>query len=244
MKRPLIPIILTVLLAVVAGTAVFLYVAGVDDRALADQQAASVLLTDERVERGTTLADARQTGLVRQVDVAADLAPVGALDATDPSASALVFLDDLPAGQMVLQASVGTDVEDEPAIEVPDGQMAVSVLLEDPAKVGAFLRPGSRVAIFNTFAAPGTGEGTEVIFETRPLLDDVTVLAVGTVTRSGVEQATEEEWQAQLVTVAVTQEQAERLVHATRTGALHFALLGREAAVTTSEGVSDLTLFP
>lgn len=244
MKRPLIPVILTILLAVVAGTAVFLYVAGVDDRALADQQAARVLVTDEMVERGTTLADARAAGLVREADVAADLAPVGALEAADPTASSLVFLADMPAGQTVLQASVGTAVEDVPAIEVPDSQMAVSVLLEDPAKVGAFLRPGSRVAIFNTFAVPRSGEGEDVIFETRPLLDDVTVLAVGTVTRSGAEEATEEAWQAQLVTVAVTQGQAERLVHATRTGALHFALLGREAAVTTSEGVSDITLFP
>lgn len=243
MKRPLLPIAVTLVLALGAGTAAFVYVAGADDRALADQQAATILVTEADVLRGTTLVEARAAGLVTEATIAADLRPATAVDASAVDASSLVFLADLPAGQTVLQASVGSAVEELPAIEVPEGQMAVSVLLEDPAKVGAFLRPGSRVAIFDTFAEP-TAPAEDPIFRTRPLLDDVTVLAVGSVTRTQAQQAAEDAWNEQLVTLAVTQEQAERLVHATRTGALHFALLGEGASVAPSAGVNDLTLFP
>lgn len=243
MRKPLIPITVTLLLALGAGVAVFWFVVGADDRALADQEAATMLVTQDVVPAGTPLGVAIDDGLIAQTSVPADLRPSTAISTVDASNTALVALADIPAGQTVLQPSVGTTVDEPPAITVPEGQMAVSVVLEDPAKVGAFLRPGSRVAIFDTYAVPGTEDSVDAIFETRPLLDDITVLAVGTVTRDSADQATEDSWSAQLVTVAVTQEQAQRLVHATRTGALHFALLGEGTVLTPSEGVNDRTLF-
>lgn len=244
MKRPILPIVLTILLALGAGAAVFWYVTGAEQRALAEQQVATILVTQDAVPEGTTLGQAVSEGLITETAIPERLRPSTALGALDAQTTELVVLSDLPAGQTVMSASVGLAVEEEWPIEVPEGQMAVSVLLDDPSKVGAFLRPGSHVAIFDTYAVPGTGETADAVFETRPLLDDVAVLAVGAVTRVGADSATQEAWDAQLVTVAVTQEQAERLVHATRTGALHFALLGEGTLLKPSAGVSDLTLFP
>jgi pilus assembly protein CpaB len=242
-KKPLLPITLTILLALGAGIVTFLVIAGANERAMADQESATILVTQDAVPEGMTLRAARDEGLITETTIPADLRPATALGPINQVNPTLVALAEIPAGQTVMEASVGTAVEQSPAIMVPEGQMAVSVVLDDPAKVGAFLRPGSRVAIFDTFAVPGTQDSTDAIFETRPLLDDITVIAVGTVTGDRADEATEDSWSAQLVTVAVTQEQAQRLVHATRTGALHFALLGEGTVLSPTEGVNDRTLF-
>jgi pilus assembly protein CpaB len=121
--------------------------------------------------------------------------------------------------------------------------MAVTVQLEDPAKVGAFLRPGSRVAVFDTFETTEGQEEAMTRRTTRPLLADVTVLAVGAVPESGEEGAAADTWAAPLVTVAVDQQQAERLVHAARTGQLYFALLGEGTQVRMNSVVTDSGLF-
>lgn len=245
MKRPLIPVLLTLLLAVAAGGAVFVFLMSADTRAMAEQEVAAILVAEQDVPEGTPVSDARQTGLISETTVPADLKPATALDPSDPLTGSLVFVSGLPAGQTVLSAAVGTEVPSTAAIQIPPGQMALSVLLDDPAKVGAFLRPGSRVAVFDTFAVPGSADEGDALFETRVLLDDVEVIAIGSATRTDVADAGDGgDWTAQLVTLAVTQEQAERLVHATRTGALHFALLGEETSLTVSDGVNDVTLFP
>lgn len=245
MKRPLIPVLVTIVLALAAGGAVFLLLMSADSRAMAEREVATVLLAEQDVPEGTGVAYAKESGLLSEATVPTDLMPADALDPSDPATAGLVFVSSLPAGQMVLRAAVGTELPSTAAIDVPPGQMALSVLLDDPAKVGAFLRPGSRVAVFDTFAVPGSADAGEPLFETRVLLDDVEVIAVGSATRTDDAAADEEgDWTAQLVTLAVTQDQAERLVHATRTGALHFALLGEDTDLTASEGVSDVTLFP
>lgn len=243
MKRPVLPIVIAVFLAVAAGAIVFWFVTSAEDRALAQQDVATVVVTTDVVPEGTTLAEAEAAGLLETTSVPARLRPASALAGIDGANGSLVVLADLPAGQQVLQAAVGSEVVRDRPIEVPDGQMAVSVLLDDPSKVGAFLRPGSHVAVFDTFAVESDDPLSPVGFQTRVLLDDVVVLAVGAVTRSGEDAAQSDAWEAQLVTVAVTQDQAERLVHAARTGALHFALLGETTELMPTAGVSDETLF-
>jgi len=46
-----------------------------------------------------------------------------------------------------------------------------------------------------------------------------------------------------LFTLSVTQADAERLVHAARTGTLTFALLGPETTATPGAGTDDRTIF-
>lgn len=249
MKRPVLAIVVAVVLALAAGVLVFAYVSGADSRALEQQEVATVVVARDAVPAGMSLAEAQSEGLLITETVPMRMRPGSAIAAVDTTNGDLVAMAPLPAGQIILATAVGAEVPQAEAIEVPDGQMAVSVLLDDPSKVGAFLRPGSRVAIFDTYAvetdqeaADGTVATTNV-FRTRPLLDDVLVLAVGAVTRAQADSAESQAWDAQLVTLALTQDQAERLVHATRTGALHFALLGETTQLTPSAGVTDQNLF-
>ena len=121
--------------------------------------------------------------------------------------------------------------------------MAVSVLLDDPAKVGPFLRPGSIIAIFETITQPAKTPGAPSLRTTRLLLDRAEVLAVGPVTQQQQADAADDAWQARLVTVAVDQLQAEKLVQGIQTGTPYMALLGENTVVHQTAGVNDSDLF-
>ena len=97
--------------------------------------------------------------------------------------------------------------------------------------------------VFDTITLPNENTDAPPIRATRLLLDRVLVLAVGPVTERQAESAEAEEWQAQLVTMALDQVQAQKLIHGIETGALYMALLGENTTLKPSVGVSDADLF-
>lgn len=243
MKRPVIPIVLALVLAIGAGVAVFFYARSTENRVLAEQQPVSVLVSTDTIPAGTSLGQAQADGLVTQTQVSEKLRPAQGIESVTTENRALVALADVPGGQMLLSSSFGVAPEQAVAIRVPDGLMAVTVQLEDPQKVGAFLRPGSQIAVFDTVRLPTEDPGAVPVFATRPLVDRVEVLAVGAVTEQQEATATADAWTARLVTVAVDQAQAEKLVHGAQTGVLTMALLGENTTLTPSVGVTDTDLF-
>lgn len=243
MKHPVLALVIAFVLALGAGAAVYWYAAGAQSRALAAQSPVTVLTTLDVIPLGMSLAAADSGGLVGRVEVPEDLAPVGAISDIDPENGALLALADIPNGQILMSGQFAAALPQSMPIEIPPGMMAVTVQFEDPAKVGSFLRPGTHVAVMDTYIEPGAAADAEPVKATRPLLGDVLVLAVGTTPESGETTASADAWTAPLVTLAVDQGQAERLVHAARTGQLYLALLGDDAVIKASSGVSDTNLF-
>lgn len=88
---------------------------------------------------------------------------------------------------------------------------------------------------------------------TRVLLPRVEVIAVGTFGTDGVtsnqvqqngDKSTQQNSGGQIIiTVAVNQADAERLIHATSTGALYLALLTDSSDVKPDNGVDNSSLF-
>ncbi|NDC79283.1 MAG: hypothetical protein EBZ67_15655 [Chitinophagia bacterium] len=150
MKKPIIPVLIAILLAIGAGVAVYAFARSADERAVAQQQPVPVLVSAALVPAGTTLQAALADGLIEQSVVPQALRPVTALAGVTQSTAALVATADLPAGQVILDGAFAADLPDIAPIDIPDGQLAVSVLLEAPAKVGSFLRPGSSIAVYDT----------------------------------------------------------------------------------------------
>lgn len=243
MKRPVIPIILAIVLAIGAGAAVYFYARSAENRALEAEAATPALVSAAVIPAGTSLAQAQADGLITPTQVSQRLRPADAIASVNAGNSSLVALGDVPAGQILLSTGFGEAPRQVAALPVPDGLMAVTLQLEDPDKVGAFLRPGSEVAVFDTIGRPALEPGQIVTYETRPLLSRVLVLAVGSTGEAQESAAPSEEWAARLVTLAVDQPQAERLVHASHTGALTLALLSDSTTLTPSIGVTDETLF-
>ena len=121
------------------------------------------------------------------------------------------------------------------AITVPAGKVAISVSLEDPNRVGAFVTPGTSITIFDSYQLKklGTDEATKQYNEldiraTSVLLTKVSVIGIGTTSLSGAVSApapaddsgkvaaptTNTPVQSYLVTVAVSPLEALKLVHA------------------------------
>ena len=137
--------------------------------------------------------------------------------------STLLAVSDIQPGEYVLAARFGQTPVGTKAINVPAGQVAVSLQLGDPARVGSFVTPGSRVVLFDSFDAPAGS--TDTGKSTRVLLDDVLVIAIGqtslTPVASDAGAPAPVAESGALMTVAVTPADALHLVHGNQTGQIY-----------------------
>jgi pilus assembly protein CpaB len=252
MGRRIVAIFAAALVALLGATAVLFYARGADARAIASQQPHSVYVVKSLVPAGTTLKDAVQNGLIVKTSVAEKGVPLGALGGVDSSNGGLFSLSDIQPGEFVLTDRFGTKPIGTKAIEVPAGQVAVSVSLTDPARVGTFLTPGSKVVLFDSYqsattAGASSAQGTTT--QTRVLLDDVLVIAVGAASLTPAPSATKSGDAAAapvagaLLTFAVTPADAVRLVQGIQTGSLYAALRGSDAKIDLGKVVSSTSLF-
>ena len=252
MGRRIVAIFAAAIVALVGVTAVLLYARGADARAVASQQPVNVYVAKSLVPSGTTLKDSVQSGLIIKTSVAAKGVPLGALTGVDGSNGTLFALSDIQPGEFVLTDRFGVKPVGTKAIEVPAGQVAVSISLSDPARVGTFLTPGSHVVLFDSYDSVGAKSEADAAAtgtQTRVLLDDVLVIAMGeaSLTPAASAPSGEEEAPAPvagaLLTVAVTPADAVRLVHGIQTGRLYAALRGTDAKIDLGKVVTQTSLF-
>lgn len=254
MGRRVLAVLAAVVVALIGVVAVLVYAQGADSRAVADQRPQTVFMAEKLVPSGTSAADAVAQGLIVPTQVAAKGVPIGALSKVDDATGKLLALTDIAPGEFVASSRFGTTPLGQKAIQVPDGQIAISISLSDPARVGAFLTPGSRIVIYDTYtptsaAAPGGAGGAAAASkETQVLLDDVLVIAVGAISltppanANGGEQA-QAQTAGALVTVALPPATAAKLVHGIQTGILYAGLRGTDTKANLGQIVTDATLF-
>jgi pilus assembly protein CpaB len=257
MGRRIIAIFGAALLALVGVAAVLLYARGADARAVAAQQPSDVYVATRGVTSGTALKDAVKSGALIKTSVAAKGRPSGALTSVTDANSNLLALTDIQPGEYVLAGRFGTTPTGSKAIEVPAGMVAVSVELSDPARVGTFVTPGTRIAIFNSYQVKAIGDDAKSkslneadVQGTSVLLDDVLVIAMGdtaltpgATSGGGDESGAKTSAPSFLVTVAVSPQDAARLVHGINTGDLYAALRGADVNMSNVPRVDDLNLF-
>ena len=251
MRRRILAIIAAAVVALVGVSSVVLYAKGADARAAAAQEPRTVFVAKEAVPTGTKLKDAVSGGQLVKTSLAAKGVPAGALAEVTATNENLYALTDIAPGEYVLEARFGAQPQGVKAISVPEGQVAVSISLSDPARVGTFMTPGSRVVLFDTFEAAAAKGAEGAGTQTRVLLDDVLVIAMGATSLTPTPKATEGADDAAaapaqagaLLTVAVTPDDAVRLVHGIQTGQLYAALRGDDAKVDTRVAVTSASLF-
>jgi len=269
MKSRIVAVTLAVLLALLGTVAVFAYVHKADQRAVAGQRAVEVYVAKSAVPAGTTLKDAVDQSLIVKELIAAKAVPASSLTDVSSSNESQVAVSEISPGELVLADRFGAQVVSSSGLSIPKGMMAVSVALTDPARVGQFVTVGSDIAVFDTFNVQTadkkgiTPSGDHIADNyvrtraTRVLLPRVQVLAVGATTSqsqsssdqgtapNGAQNVSNNETNAQqtLLTLAVTQTEAAKLVQAIQTGTLYLALLTDSSQVTTGAGVNDRNLF-
>lgn len=266
MKRRLVIIVLALILAAVGTSGVLAYARGANARAIAGMKAVSVLVAQKTIPAGTAAGAALHGGLLASQTLPASSVPANALSTITPDMSPLVLSTDLQPGQLLLRPMLVTAAQTTSGLAIPPGMLALTVSFCLPEVVAGSVVAGSQVAIFDTVgfssagtitAGPGcTGAHTQIdgTIKTRVVLTRVLVLSVGTApagttstsTTSSALSGSSSSSSGQagtLVTLAVTQAQAEQLIQMTETGMPYLALLTTNSH-TTSDAGRLLTVHP
>jgi len=246
MGRRLMAVLAAVVVGLIGVVSVMFYANGADARAVAEQKPQTVFVAKELVPTGTSAADAVAKGLLVPTQIAAKGVPAGALHTVDDATGKLLALTDIAPGEFVVASRFGTTPLGQKAISVPDGQVAISLSLPDPARVGAFVTPGSRIVLYDTYVPAAGAKGAVAgVKSTRVLLDDVLVIAMGSTSLTPPAGGGETPAAAAgaLVTVALPPATAAKLVHGIQTGTLYAGLRGTDTRTNLAQVVSDATLF-
>ncbi len=198
----------------------------------------TVAIATKRLAAGTSGARMRDQKLVRFERVPRALAPADVLSAIGPEFDKQVLTSNIAAGQMLLKANFGAPSGVTSGLPIEDGKIAVTVQTGVPEQVAGFVQVGAQIAIFLTYNVvdkDGTRTGLE---RTRVLLPRVEVLAIGTYQVSASATSTSRSG-ALMITVAVTQADAERLIEGLNHGTLYLGLLTDSADVRSGPGVDD-----
>jgi pilus assembly protein CpaB len=264
MKRRGLTITLAVLLAVIGTAGVLVYVKHANARALAGQRAVTVVIAKSLIPSGTSAGDAQDQGLLETETLPAASVPADALTAVTPAVSALVTDADLQPGQLLLRPMLVTAAQVTDGLAIPSGMVAVSILFCVPEAVAGNLHAGSQVAVFDT-VVKGTSNVTAQAAcsgphqsvsgdtaQTKLILPKVTVLSVGSSSASGQggsqsggalggssSSSGSSTQNSELVTVAVSQNDAERVIALTEDGLPYLALVNASSGLsTTTTGIS------
>ena len=243
MTRRLLTIVLAIVLAVIGTGAVLLYVRQADQRALNGVKAVSVLVATQQIPAGTTVQTALTDGLLSRQQLPAESVPPDAVNSL-AGIGGLVLSAQLASGQLLLRPMLVTALATGVSLPVPKGKVAIAVSMCVPKAVAGFIQPGSTIAVFNTFftGGPVTASCSSEDWShahnihTRLVLNMVQVLAVGQATAANIGQATSTAFGQTdspstssqgsiLITVAVDQADAERLIEIAEAHVPYLALV-------------------
>jgi pilus assembly protein CpaB len=240
MDRRKILLLVAAVIAAVGTLLVFLYVRGADSRADQRYDAVQVLRVVKPIAAGETVEAAQAAGKIESGSVSKkDLLP-DALTGTEPIAGKIAVTSMYPGEQLIASKFGAAGASN--GLAIPKGKIAISVNLSDPARVAGFVNPGAKVAIFLSSSGDNGGY-------TRLLLPSVQVIGAGTTTvvsttttdATGAQVA--EQLPKTLLTLAVSQPEAEKVLFASTSGELTFGLLNADSQVAPSQGVNNVNLF-
>jgi pilus assembly protein CpaB len=260
MDRRRVLLIVALVVAVLGASLTFLYVRNADTRAEEKFVTVDVLRATAVINPGETIEDAQAAGKLALQSTPNDQLLSGYQTTTD-ALTGRVALTTIYPGEQVIDAKFGDSASVQSSLQIPDGQIAISVNLTDTARVAGFVNPGSNVAIFvsGTLSATGQtataegGDGTAPAVADVPitqlLLPRVTVLGVGsttpvsTTTTDETGASTTEQLPRTLMTLALDQKDAERVIYAAANGELAFALLTDKSTVAPAPPVTAADLL-
>ena len=244
MARRSVLLVVALVIALLGTGLIVLYVKGIDSRATAGQELVEVLVATDVIDTGETVASAMEAGKFEKGNVRRDDLVEGAIASTTEIQD-LVALGTVFPGEQIVARRFGALGESE-SLVIPDNKIALSVELTDPERVAGFVNPGSEVAVFVSadLANLLPDGGTQALGpRTQLLLPRALVIGVGTTsvtprTTTVDGEAVTEDLPRTILTLALDQDDAEKLIFADRNGDLNFALLTGDSKVGKSRGVT------
>jgi pilus assembly protein CpaB len=250
MTRRILAILVAIVFGAIGTGGLLLYAATADERARSNIEAVTVAVAAKRIPVGTSGARIRAEAMVRLEQVPRVAMPSDALPEISAELDRLVLSSTVEPGQILLSAMFSESSNVTSGLNLPDGTMAVTVETGVPEQVAGYVRPGARIAIFLTFNLLNNQLEETKVQRTKVLLPGVEVIGTGTYRpppqngQNGDGEATNAAAQStngsMLVTVAVTQAEAERLIEGLHTGKLYLGLLTDSIEVVPGPGVDNV----
>jgi pilus assembly protein CpaB len=176
MQSRVLAILIAVVLALVATTAMIVYVNGADRRAIKDQEPTKVLVAQRPIPTGLTSEEAQNGKYVKEITVPAKSALKGRVLSWSQLRNRVAAVDIVVGEQLLLERWVGAeDIGGRRLLSIREGHQAVSVGVDLVRQVAGFVTPGDHVNVAVTRPDPNK-EGED---KTDFVLQDVQVLAVG-----------------------------------------------------------------
>ena len=244
MNRRLALIAAAVVLALVGAIAVYSYAHNADKRALDKTRAANVVITLKTVPAGTTWGDALKGGYFKVEREPADAVPSTAIADLNVSIPVdEVAAGTITSGQIVLRSMFSAQTAVTGAVPIPKGLMAVTVAISADSAVAGYIAPQSEVAVFTTSKIVGNTpvQGATTVSDdglkiTKLLLPRVTVIATSQKANTALDTNGTNAQNSLLVTLALNQTQAERLILGSNTGVITMALLSDSSVSSEDDG--------
>ncbi|MEO7351703.1 MAG: Flp pilus assembly protein CpaB [Marmoricola sp.] len=219
---------------------VFLYVRGADNRAGERYGAVQVLRVVKEIPAGQTIEAAQAAGKIETSSVSQkDLLP-DALTGTEAVAGKVAVTAIYPGEQLISSKFGATGVAT--GLTIPKGKIAISVNLSDPARVAGFVNPGDKVAIFLNGSNAG-GSFSRLLLPNVEVIGAGTTTVVATTKTDAAGAKTTDQLPKTLLTLSLSQSEAERVLFANGSGELAFALMNKDSQVAASKGVNQANLF-
>jgi pilus assembly protein CpaB len=243
----MLTITLAALLAVLGTGLVLAYVHKANTRAIQGMQAVTVIVAKTAIPSGTSAGAALREGMLSSQKLPASAVPADAVRSITPGLDPLVTSATMQSGQLLLRPTLVRAAQTTGGVAIPPGMVAVTVQLCVQEAVAGYVHAGSSVAVFDTFPVKGAGlqRTCDVSHQvpavtaigTQILLIKAEVLSVGPAPQStpsttspgtsALSSATAQG--AELVTLAVSQADAERVIQVAETGMPYLALLTPES---------------
>lgn len=244
MDRRRLLLVVAAVIAALGVALVFVYARGAENRAADKYDSVEVLTASQEIAPGESLADALENGKVQLTHIAKAQLLEGASDDSDPLRDKVALTTIYPGEQLIpIKFGAVEDVKAASVLPIPAGKLAISIEVEDDARVGEFIRAGAEVAIILT-----RPKGEAAPIDSRVLLDRVTVLADGVKSLTD-KKDTDRDAESpdddirRLITVAVTQREAEKVRFAEKAGDLSIGLLNDASKVKGDDGVTLDNLY-
>jgi len=214
-RRRIVLIVSAVVLALIGTGVVYSYINSADQRALNGVKAVSVLVASKPIPAGTAWSSIGQYTSTQSFPESS--VPTSSLKSTSAAVGgSKVTTFAVSTGQVLTsEMFAATAAPATGSLQIPGDRQALTIALTPKADVGGYVNPGSDVAVYTGLA------------QTTLLIERLRVLAVSQAPLVGLTGpgATSPSQESLMVTLAVTQQQAQQLVTAQNHGGLYLALL-------------------
>jgi pilus assembly protein CpaB len=255
MNRRVLLVALAVILALAGTVGVYAYVRSADQRAVASGRAVPVVVATKRIAVGTSWKTALHDGSMSVQQMPASNTPSEALRGLDAGVSSdAVAQSEISPGTPVLREVFGPAVAQTGVLAIPKGLIAITVNVGADADVAGYIGPRSEVAVFVTAplklkqAIKEPGTIGDVLTITRVVVPRALVIASSQAAPTSLVGSSSDAGAASsggvLVTLALAQSDAERLVNQQKIGQITLGLLSASSVITQDGGYINAGVFP